>query len=210
MKSNNVEIKLVIPYQDHNGKPAFKPINEYENDGIIWIEGRKGSQFNIIIHNLSPHRKLVIPTLDGIGILDGNPASLNTRGYIMSPWELWTMTGWCHSNTIIPFEFKDKKHETKITHNDSTGVLAFIIYTEETSIETTKHHYINPYETIGVLKSKGINNIKLFEKNETNIHIMSIYYDNIKNLQKYGIKIYQEPVKETRVLPNPFPAWNRN
>ena len=207
MKSNGIEIKLAIPYNDHNGTDSLKPINEYELDGITWIEGRKGTQFYIKIHNLTPHRKLVIPTLDGIGILDGIPASLNTRGYILSPWELWNMTGWCHSETIIPFEFKDKKYESKVSNNETTGVLAFIIYTEENTTEETKHHYVDPYETVGFFNSNGITP-KLFEKSEQSRYIMAIYYDNIKNLQKFGVKIYQEPVKETtRALPNPFPAW---
>jgi hypothetical protein len=52
------------------------------NDGIVGEEGRR---YSIVVRNRSDLRLEIVLSLDGLDVIDGRPASLRKRGYILNP-----------------------------------------------------------------------------------------------------------------------------
>jgi hypothetical protein len=62
-----------------------KAITEFLHEDKHFIEGRKGSNFEIEFINKSNKRILAIPSVDGINTLNGKDAGDNGPGFIVSP-----------------------------------------------------------------------------------------------------------------------------
>ncbi len=54
--------------------------------GQRWIEGRLGERYSIRIYNRSARRVEAVASVDGRDAIDGGPASLSKRGYVIEPW----------------------------------------------------------------------------------------------------------------------------
>lgn len=113
-----------------------KPITVYTSNGKNYVEGRNNSEFEIKITNPFPYKVLAVPSVDGISIIDGKPASAESSGYILHSRETITIPGWkVDNNTSAKFTFtlKEKSYaavgEVKDTSN--TGVIGVMFFNEK-------------------------------------------------------------------------------
>ena len=90
MQKSNYEVEVLV-----NGHP----IKEYYKDGKIYIEGRKGCEYSLRIKNNGWKKIVVIPTIDGVSVMNGKQASYDSPGYIISGYNSLTIDGWRTSDS---------------------------------------------------------------------------------------------------------------
>ena len=136
MKSSNSSYELNILV-------GGKPITEYTSNGAIFVEGRKGSEFELEFKNPSYKRVLVIPAVDGRSVLDGKPATPASKGYIVPAYGSIRIPGWTlNAGAVAKFVFEDKEKsyaaQTTSTQSAQTGVVGVIVFDEHIPIPVSK------------------------------------------------------------------------
>lgn len=138
-----------------------KPITEYAHEGNTFVEGRKGSEFEVEFKNKSNKQVLVVPSVDGKSIFDGKPATPDSRGYVIRPWGSIRIPGWTLDAQAVAkftFEDKDKSYSAAVTQEGEavvSGVVGVMVYAEKEKPVTINqiHHYYprpNPFPQPGV------------------------------------------------------------
>ena len=115
-----------------------KPLQTFKHDGKIFIEGRNGSEYEILISNNSYKRILVIPSVDGLNCLNSEEAdSQNGVGYVLEKFQNFHLKGFRINNEKVAsflFSKKDKSYANKIGADIKNcgviGISAFFEYQE--------------------------------------------------------------------------------
>ena len=68
--------------------------DEYWHNGSVWIEGREGSKYTIDLINRGTARACFVVSVDGLDVLEGKPAGLDSQGYIVNPGTTVSVPGW--------------------------------------------------------------------------------------------------------------------
>jgi hypothetical protein len=111
-----------------------KPVREYQHKGQLWVEGRKGTDFTLRFRNLTGKRMLVIPSVDGLSIMDGEKCSFDSSGYILSPYQHIDVPGWRLDNSeVAKFVFgkKGKSYAAKKGEPMDVGVIGVATFFEK-------------------------------------------------------------------------------
>lgn len=123
IQRNNVEFRVLI---------KGKPIVQYAHNGNFFVEGRAGSNFELEIINRNPFRIEAVISVDGLSVIDGKEAGVNSAGYLVEGNSTVKIPGWkVNESTIAAFEFtgKDGSYSTGVTgsslNNGVIGVMAF-------------------------------------------------------------------------------------
>jgi len=116
---------------------AGKPLHQYkDHEDDIFVEGRKGSEYTLHIHNRYSLRVLAVLSVDGLSIMDGKLATPESRGYILGPYASMEIPGWSLNEEVVAkFKFGDKEKsyaalgETQDTSN--SGTIGMLVYAEK-------------------------------------------------------------------------------
>lgn len=136
MQNNNVTLTVII-----NGQSGNFDAREYVSpqDRQTYIEGREGSNFSLRIYNGNSFRVLAIPSVDGLSVLDGEPAGENSPGYLLEPRQTLDIPGWMvDEKTAAKFFFagmKDGKDSSYVAQMDkdtsNKGVIGLMVFREK-------------------------------------------------------------------------------
>lgn len=124
-----------------------KPISEYKHNDKTFVEGRHGSEFELELQNKSGIRVLMIPSVDGLSIVDGKPASEESGGFVLNPQQTMKIPGWMLDNkTAAKFFFAGKNKSYAATHPENAspvnvGVIGVQVWNERPKLvnEFTKY-----------------------------------------------------------------------
>lgn len=132
-----------------NGTPAkeyFHP--KFKED--VYIEGRKGSEYTLRFHNTTSKRVLVIPSIDGLSVMDGKPAGPSSRGYVVSGYGSIDIPGWwIDALNARKFEFRPSGASDNKTYvealkdvgfavdTSNQGYIGFMVFEEQVIYHTT-------------------------------------------------------------------------
>ena len=131
-----------------------KEVTKYDHDGKVFIEGRKGSEYEIVVDNLTSLNKKVVISVDGLNIISGDKKW--EQGYVIKPYARIKIPGWLKDNsTAAKFEFSSKKdsYNSKNDEGQSTsiGVIGCLVYDEDITnkyrsiqISAQPYNYNNP------------------------------------------------------------------
>lgn len=114
-----------------------KPVIEYEHEGNIFIEGRRGSEFEIEFQNNSSSKVLFIPAVDGKSVLDGQTATSESKGHVVGARSKVIIPGWTLNGSEVAkffFEDKDKSYAYKTSTDPQSvqsGVIGALVYREK-------------------------------------------------------------------------------
>lgn len=125
MIRSNYEVEVLI-----NGKAA----REYGHQGQAFIEGKKGTPFTIRIKNNGYQRILAVPTIDGLSVMDGKPASYDSPGYIINGYGSYTVDGWRVSDDKVnEFFFTDieDSYASQKKEGQNVGIIGCAIFEEK-------------------------------------------------------------------------------
>jgi hypothetical protein len=120
---------LRIPHRD-SWKGGTHIIKQY-------LEARRGENYGIVIHNMTPERIGVVISVDGRNIISGKKSDLknNEAMYIVSSYEQGAYDGWrTAGDRVHKFYFTDMADSYAMrTFSDSTamGVIAVAVFREK-------------------------------------------------------------------------------
>jgi hypothetical protein len=118
MKQDQYEIRI-LP----KGKTTA---DEYYHRGEYWLEGRENSWYNIMLLNHSDFPAKCILSVDGINVITGEPASFDSRGYVIEPYGKTIVSGWMVDNTTgaqFVFDKKSASYAESQGSGDNAGII---------------------------------------------------------------------------------------
>lgn len=126
-----------------------KPVAEYDDGGLTYIEGKEGTEFAIRMRNRTSKRVLFVPTIDGLSVMDGKEASFDSSGYIVGPYDTETIDGWRVSDGEVAKFFFAKVKESyaaKTNKGGNEGIIGCAVIREKEKpqqivIEKHFHHH---------------------------------------------------------------------
>lgn len=129
-----------------------KPVTEVTHNGRTYIEGRKNSVYELQFKNKTNQRVLIIPSVDGLNVLDGEPCGKDSNGYVVGAYGSITIPGWkVDGKTAAKFVFKPQdahrgKDQTYVESMDedpeNQGVIGFMVFRE-------KRNYFSVFDFYG-------------------------------------------------------------
>ena len=111
-----------------------RQIDEYQKDGKFYVEGRKGSDYELKFQNTSGTRKKVVFSVDGLNILTGDKNW--SKGYVVDPWATVVIPGWRKDGSNVAKFMFSSVESSYNQHNDSgdknnVGVIGAMVFTEK-------------------------------------------------------------------------------
>lgn len=125
----NYEVEVLV-----NGKP----VKQFRHKGDIFVEGRKGSKFELRFTNNTWRRIEVIPSVDGLSVIDGQPSGAASEGYVVPGRDSIVIPGWrLNNDAVAEFVFNDKERSYVSQTGQgkaNAGVIGFMVFEEEVSL----------------------------------------------------------------------------
>ena len=125
MKRNSVELQVLV---------RGKSVTEFRHQGKTFVEGREGSEFELRVKNNLGQRVLIVPSVDGLSVMDGQEASSESQGYVLNPWQEMLIPGWRLDNDeVAKFIFEDMKasYAEQIGKGSNRGVIGLKAFVEK-------------------------------------------------------------------------------
>lgn len=122
-----------------------KVLTTYTENGTgnTFIEGREGSEYELRIKNNSSFRVLVIPSVDGLSVMDGEEAGLDSSGYVLGPWQTTSIPGWrLNKEAVAKFKFGSVGGSYSVQSGKGTtnvGVIGLAVYKEKVRVYPVFH-----------------------------------------------------------------------
>jgi len=147
-----------------------RPIRQFKHNGNLFVEGRRGSKFELKFTNNTWQRVEVSPSVDGLSIMDGEECGVENNGYLVPARQSIVIPGWrLDDDNIAKFLFKgkNKSYSAKSGHGtDNVGAIGFMVFQEKINhncltINTTPwplyntteihhHHHHKQYNPFGI------------------------------------------------------------
>jgi hypothetical protein len=109
------------------------PLPTYEQDGRRYVLGQMGSRYQVHIVNPTGARVEAVVSVDGLDAVDGHPANLNKRGYIVPAYSDMTIDGFRTSlDTVAAFRFSSVRdsYAARTRHARNVGVVGVAFFRE--------------------------------------------------------------------------------
>jgi hypothetical protein len=132
MTSGNYELTIGVPSK----RGGTVSVREYGHKGLTFIEGRHGHYYTIKFRNNTAARVLAVVSVDGIDVVDGGPATNESRGYVVPGYQSIEIKGWRTSkkkvNSFV-FDTKPRAYSAQTQKGDDTncGVIAVKVFGEQ-------------------------------------------------------------------------------
>lgn len=141
------------PVQAHtpHGGISVALTDEYGNllpggaaGGKVLVVGRAGQRYNMVIHNHTGGRYEVVASVDGLDVIDGRPADVVKRGYILEPHGTLTIDGFRQSeHHVAAFRFGQvsRSYAARTSGDRNVGVVGVALFSEQGSRWTSDELY---------------------------------------------------------------------
>lgn len=144
-------------------KVRGNPVKEYFHDGLVFVEGRPGSEYTLEIRNNTHERIAAIVSVDGLSVIDGNPAGTESKSFILNGYGRQEVHGWVKSlSAVNKFEFASPDRSYSNRTNQGTknlGVIGLMVFTEKPYVPIN----FNPQPVFrSWKKSAEVNNLEVF------------------------------------------------
>jgi hypothetical protein len=106
---------------------------QYVQDGRRFVLGATGSRYLVRLVNPTGARVEAVVSVDGLDAIDGRPANLSKRGYIVPPYGDVTIDGWRTSlDTVAAFRFSSVRdsYAGRTGHDRNVGVIGVAFFRE--------------------------------------------------------------------------------
>jgi len=103
--------------------------------GERWfVVGEEGRRYSIAVRNQSDFRLEVVLSVDGLDVIDGRPASVRKRGYVIDPRRTLVVEGFRQSaEAVAAFRFspvRESYAQEKYRNTRNVGVIGVAIFNE--------------------------------------------------------------------------------
>jgi len=96
---------------------------------------RLGDEYEIRVRNYGPRRVTAIVSVDGLSVINGEPASEANPGYVVAPRGEIVIDGWRrNTDTVAAFRFveRERSYAARTGRPDNVGVIGLIAVEEQT------------------------------------------------------------------------------
>lgn len=122
-------IGLALQDASGNNLPSYQ-----SGDDRIFV-GKPGKRYTIVAENLTSSRLELVISVDGLDVLDGEPASFSKRGYVIEPGEKLRVAGFRESeNKVAAFRFSSVRNSyAQQRHGEArnVGVIGAAVFHEK-------------------------------------------------------------------------------
>lgn len=194
------------------GKPM--PTVYYQGKTYLPVP-KLGVEYALRVANKGPRRVVAILSVDGLSVLNGQPASEDHPGYIVAPYGHITIKGWRRNmDTVAAFTFveREKSYASLMGKPENVGVIGLIAIEEmggwPRPLPMEKDSTASPsaQKALGKVGSTGTGYGRDVDSRiyyvpfvrSSNKRTITIYYDTVAALRKAGVPV--DPP-----LPVPFP-----
>jgi hypothetical protein len=94
---------------------------------------RLGIEYTIRVWNHGPRPIAAVVSVDGLSVLNGQPASESQPGYIVEPGGHVLIAGWRRDmRTVAAFSFeeRDRSYASRVGHPENVGVIGLVAFEE--------------------------------------------------------------------------------
>lgn len=112
-----------------NGAPA----RTFHHEGETYVMGARGQQYTLRIHNRTGRRVEAVASIDGLDVVDGKPASVAKRGYLIPAWGSVEIDGWrlsVHEAATFRFSSVPQSYAASQGRTRNVGVIGVAIFPE--------------------------------------------------------------------------------
>jgi hypothetical protein len=82
------------------------PLEALSLGGRVYVVGEAGRRYSLLVANHTGRRYEVVASVDGLDVVDGHPARVGKRGYVLDPWESMTIDGFRRTHDeVAAFRF---------------------------------------------------------------------------------------------------------
>jgi hypothetical protein len=101
--------------------------------GRTYVIGRDGDRYELEITNDTPATFEVVASVDGLDVIDGKPASVQKRGYVIQPHTTLRIDGFRTSNqSVAAFRFGSVRdsYAARTSGDRNVGVIGLAFFAE--------------------------------------------------------------------------------
>jgi len=112
---------------------GIQPLPTFAYQGRRFVLGATGARYLIRVVNPTPSRVEAVVSVDGLDAIDGRPASLAKRGYLIAPYGEVTIDGWRTSlDAVAAFRFSSVRdsYAGRTGHDRNVGVVGVAFFRE--------------------------------------------------------------------------------
>jgi hypothetical protein len=121
---------------------AGRTLPGFTANGRTLIMGEDGARYRIVVRNATAARFEVVTSVDGLDVIDGQPADPNRRGYLVDPHGVLTIDGFRTSDDVVAAFRFGKVAESYAAQADrafgdrNVGVVGMAIFAERGAVWT--------------------------------------------------------------------------
>lgn len=112
--------------------------------GKTFIVGADGERYRLVVRNGTGVRFEIVASVDGLDVIDGQPADPARRGYILDPYGVLVIDGFRQStDQVAAFRFGavDDSYAARTSGDRNVGVIGVAIFAEEGAVWTPAELY---------------------------------------------------------------------
>jgi hypothetical protein len=112
---------------------AGRTLPTYRHEGRTYVLGTLGRRYGVQVKNDSPRRIEVVVSVDGRDVVDGQPAAVQKRGYLVDPWGELTVDGFRLSDdSVAAFRFSSvpRSYASRMGDARDVGVIGVAVFPE--------------------------------------------------------------------------------
>ena len=103
----------------------------YWHEGRAYVVGRPGNEYQVIVKNRVGEDLLAVVSVDGLNVMNGQPANPRQSGYIISSWSRLDVKGWRKSmDDVAAFYFTTlgDSYAGRTGRPDNVGVIGVALF----------------------------------------------------------------------------------
>jgi hypothetical protein len=120
---------ITVSIVNENGQP----LDALKVGDRTYVVGHEGQRYSIVMTNHTNHRFESVATVDGLDVINGRPASLDDRGYILTAFGHLQIDGFRRSNdAVAAFRFSrtSESYAAQTSGDRNVGVIGVAFFAE--------------------------------------------------------------------------------
>jgi len=193
----------------------------YRSGGKLYVAGKPGNDYEVIIKNTSPRDLLAVVSVDGVNVVSGATAAPDQTGYVISARNRVVIKGWRKSlDAVAKFYFTNHgdAYATRTGRPENVGVIGVAVFPrkvyrlheEQLGAASKLRSRDAAAEAAAPSPSLGTGHgpreqshaqyVEFERESNTPAQLVTVYYDSYPNLVARGV------IPSKRLDPRPFPG----
>ena len=113
-------------------------LRTWRHHGRLFVAGEPGARYSLRITNHTDGRVLLVMSVDGVNILTGETAKYDQRGYVLTAYGSYDVTGWRKSTTeVAAFTFAalPQSYAALTGRPGDVGIIGMAVFTERPPVQ---------------------------------------------------------------------------